>query len=613
MSADALFMMNYKVKDTYLELSDGHLSINGQVVDLNHKTLLCIALLIQSRNQPVSKDQLLSHVWQGSIVSDSSIFKQIQAARKVLENHGLPGDVIESIYGTGYKIKYRIETVSEAAIPVAEAPNKTTYVPVLFAITVMTFLGLVILLHHRSEPIPNQLSKQKRTQLESQLKQNWADGLAVINDMLTDQQNNPLSQQDLSYLFLKKAEAELQLQQSTEAIHSSEQAIKHAAEKDLAQLTKSHLVLARAFSSNDQTSKAVQTMDQAIAMLGTDKQSSHMVDALMTKALLLRKLGRFDDSISINQQSLDTAEAIGDAVGKLIAVNNMATTYQQNGDTDKAIELSQVGLQLALTNGSAQHIANAYNALATLELETDNFAVATEYVEQALKYQISSNNIRFLAPKLYNYLYIAIHTQSPETTDPLFDTALLFLEKVDASEATKGQFNYLQSLDYAMQGDWHQAQAILNQAAQQLLSSSLNAFKNKVTALNALVNYHNQNHIKAIELAKQVLEHKGLAERPALMANLTLMFTYTALNQPELAQAYVSKTQDLHLDSWVFETSNYVNSSLEQPPELPNRNARQGNTHVTFNSTIIHDIIGLVEHLATKAAHNNQQDSELEN
>jgi DNA-binding winged helix-turn-helix (wHTH) protein len=67
------------------ELRRGGEAVQPQVFDL-------LVYLIENRDRVVSKDDLLNAVWNGRIVSESTLISRINAARRAIGDSCLPTD-----------------------------------------------------------------------------------------------------------------------------------------------------------------------------------------------------------------------------------------------------------------------------------------------------------------------------------------------------------------------------------------------------------------------------------------------------------------------------------------------------------------------------------------
>ena len=72
------------------------LSMEPQVFDL-------LVFLVRNRDRVVSKDDLLASVWGGRIVSESTLFSRINAARHAIGDSGDRQRLIRTIIGKGIR------------------------------------------------------------------------------------------------------------------------------------------------------------------------------------------------------------------------------------------------------------------------------------------------------------------------------------------------------------------------------------------------------------------------------------------------------------------------------------------------------------------------------
>lgn len=141
--------MKFKLLDAVFKINGDQLEVNNQPYECKKNTLDTLLIFLQSDGAVVSKDDILSQVWKDVIVSDASVFKQVQLVREIFVDSGIPRDVIENVYGRGYKIKYEIETIDNDQDSLAatlqtlsQKPRKIWYIvtPVLLLIAITAFL-----------------------------------------------------------------------------------------------------------------------------------------------------------------------------------------------------------------------------------------------------------------------------------------------------------------------------------------------------------------------------------------------------------------------------------------------------------------------------------------
>lgn len=112
----------------------GPIAIGPQVFDL-------LLHLVENRAQVVSKDELLDTVWQGRIVSESTITSHINAARTAIGDNGQAQRLIRTVARKGFRF---VGDVTEGAAQVVEpgAPAPALALPEKPSIAVLPFVNL---------------------------------------------------------------------------------------------------------------------------------------------------------------------------------------------------------------------------------------------------------------------------------------------------------------------------------------------------------------------------------------------------------------------------------------------------------------------------------------
>jgi DNA-binding winged helix-turn-helix (wHTH) protein len=124
------------VKGTFefgdFELDPARLELRccGKVVGVQPKVLRVLLLLVEHRDRVVSRRELLETVWSGETVSDASIKRAIQGARRALGDSGDSQSTIRTVPRLGYRFAATITpSRSVAAAPKLEAVRSTTRAP----------------------------------------------------------------------------------------------------------------------------------------------------------------------------------------------------------------------------------------------------------------------------------------------------------------------------------------------------------------------------------------------------------------------------------------------------------------------------------------------------
>lgn len=103
-----LFRFNEVEIDTAsmeLRLGDELKSVEPQVFDL-------LLQLIENRDRVVSRDELITSVWNGRIVSETTISARINAARRAIGDDGRRQSVIKTVARRGYRFVAAVEATS---------------------------------------------------------------------------------------------------------------------------------------------------------------------------------------------------------------------------------------------------------------------------------------------------------------------------------------------------------------------------------------------------------------------------------------------------------------------------------------------------------------------
>ena len=115
------------LKRRELQRGDTVLSIEPQVFDL-------LAYLIQHRDRVVCRDDLLTHVWQGRSISDSTFTSRINSARGAISDSGEDQRLIRTIPRKGYRFVGSVreqQTGMELARGVTSSTTEVAFAAIL--------------------------------------------------------------------------------------------------------------------------------------------------------------------------------------------------------------------------------------------------------------------------------------------------------------------------------------------------------------------------------------------------------------------------------------------------------------------------------------------------
>lgn len=101
--------MRYLFKEFEFDCSNLVLKQNGKDVALRNNEASLLALLIKSSDKVLSKEDILSQVWEGKVVSEQAVFQNISHLRSILG-----GDAIKTFPKRGYQWQLSFKQASNA-------------------------------------------------------------------------------------------------------------------------------------------------------------------------------------------------------------------------------------------------------------------------------------------------------------------------------------------------------------------------------------------------------------------------------------------------------------------------------------------------------------------
>jgi TolB-like protein/Tfp pilus assembly protein PilF len=131
-----------------LDIDRRELSCAGQRVAVEPQVFDLLLYLVQNSERVVSKDELFDHVWDGRIVSESTLTSRINAVRKAVNDNGRDQQLVRTVARKGFRFVGDVQTEAKLAsvpAPIAhEADHPRLTLPVLdrTAIAVLPFVNM---------------------------------------------------------------------------------------------------------------------------------------------------------------------------------------------------------------------------------------------------------------------------------------------------------------------------------------------------------------------------------------------------------------------------------------------------------------------------------------
>jgi TolB-like protein len=132
--------MLFKFDDFALDTGSLELKKAGQLIEVEPQVFSLLVCLIENRNRVVSKDELIEMVWEGRIVSDSSLNTRINTARKAVGDDGKAQAVIKTFPRRGFRWVADVE--EGIASKETDKPSTTSLIAEKPAIAVLPFENL---------------------------------------------------------------------------------------------------------------------------------------------------------------------------------------------------------------------------------------------------------------------------------------------------------------------------------------------------------------------------------------------------------------------------------------------------------------------------------------
>ena len=113
--------MIYAFGSMELDLAKVELRDNGEPRSIEPQVFALIAYLAEHRDRMVSRDELFENLWEGRVVSDSTLASRIKSARRALGDDGRTQAIIKTVHGQGFRFMADLRVQRDWAV--ATPPN----------------------------------------------------------------------------------------------------------------------------------------------------------------------------------------------------------------------------------------------------------------------------------------------------------------------------------------------------------------------------------------------------------------------------------------------------------------------------------------------------------
>ena len=163
--------MLYRFNNIEIDTANFHLLVNSEEVSVEPQVFNLIVFLIENKSKVVSRDEILDSLWQGKIVSDTSINNHVKSARKILGDDGKKQQVIKTIHSRGYQLIADVEILSNTNSEIIQTKdnkkpkhsNKPVFITGIISISILIIFNYFWQTNKLSKPPkqPHHFSEQQ--------------------------------------------------------------------------------------------------------------------------------------------------------------------------------------------------------------------------------------------------------------------------------------------------------------------------------------------------------------------------------------------------------------------------------------------------------------------
>ncbi len=114
--------MIHRFGDCELDTGRYELRVKGEPQALERQVFRLLEILIENHDRTLTRDELIETVWEGRVVSDSTLASRIKSARQAIGDSGERQAFIQTVHGRGYRFTGLLTAESEVPLEPSAAP-----------------------------------------------------------------------------------------------------------------------------------------------------------------------------------------------------------------------------------------------------------------------------------------------------------------------------------------------------------------------------------------------------------------------------------------------------------------------------------------------------------
>jgi DNA-binding winged helix-turn-helix (wHTH) protein len=115
----------YSFEDFLLDTGRRELSRNGNLIAIEPLVFDLLHFLIRQRDHVISKDELIEGVWNGRIISESTLTSRINAARQAIGDNGKRQRLIKTLSRRGFRFVGETRELNSSKGQTTEIKNRS--------------------------------------------------------------------------------------------------------------------------------------------------------------------------------------------------------------------------------------------------------------------------------------------------------------------------------------------------------------------------------------------------------------------------------------------------------------------------------------------------------
>jgi pimeloyl-ACP methyl ester carboxylesterase len=118
----------YRFGEFCIDTARFEIACGGRALPVEPQVLELLIVLIENRDQVVTREELLEKVWSGRVVSDTTLSSRVKTARQLIGDDGTRQRYIRTVHGRGFRFVGAVEEQerAEAASPRVAAGDRPT-------------------------------------------------------------------------------------------------------------------------------------------------------------------------------------------------------------------------------------------------------------------------------------------------------------------------------------------------------------------------------------------------------------------------------------------------------------------------------------------------------